>query len=262
MILLSRLIKSSWTAPDEQENKKVISIRRFNEENEEEADEIVESIDHSMEHERASLIIQQAQDKAETILTGAKIHAETEEARLKEDKQKWEQERIRLTSQAREDGYEQGLNEGRAQGYQEMQDIIAEAKQIVDSSKHDYRKKVESSEQMILHIGLKVAEKILGERMEENNEYFLSVVRRALKEAREYDEVRLLVHPSNYEFLLTQKAELERIFPKETEFYIYPDSELPQQGCVIESENGRIDASVDQQLGEIKRKLFEMLESE
>ena len=49
---------------------------------------------------------------------------------------------------------------------------------------------------------------------------------------------------------------------KDIDFYIYPDDELEETSCIIESENGRIDASVDSQLEEIKIKLFEMLESE
>lgn len=52
------------------------------------------------------------------------------------------------------------------------------------------------------------------------------------------------------------------LFPKELDFYIYPDEELSEMDCIIESANGRIDASIDSQLEEIKNKLIELLESE
>jgi flagellar assembly protein FliH len=52
------------------------------------------------------------------------------------------------------------------------------------------------------------------------------------------------------------------IFPKDTELYIFPDDELEESSCIIESENGRMDASVDSQLQEIKVKLTELLEGE
>ena len=50
------------------------------------------------------------------------------------------------------------------------------------------------------------------------------------------------------------------LFPRETEFYIYPDDELENDGCVIESSNGRLEASVDEQLEQIRIKLLEILE--
>jgi len=143
-----------------------------------------------------------------------------------------------------------------------MLDLIDLAKQTVTSSKSDYQRTIEQSEPTILEIGLKVAERILGEHLDGTSEHFISIVKRALKEAREYREVQLHVNPLHYEFLLSQKEDLLKIFPKETEVYIYPDGELSQNSCIIESANGRIDASVDQQLLEIKAKLFELLESE
>ena len=41
---------------------------------------------------------------------------------------------------------------------------------------------------------------------------------------------------------------------------MYPNGELDEHACYIESENGRIDASIDSQLQEIKRKLMDILE--
>ena len=56
-----------------------------------------------------------------------------------------------------------------------------------------------------------------------------------------------------YQYLLSQKEELITIFSHETNLFIYPNEDLPEDGCVIESESGRLDASIDTQLLEIKR---------
>jgi flagellar assembly protein FliH len=69
------------------------------------------------------------------------------------------------------------------------------------------------------------------------------------------------VNPSRYSFLLSRKDELIALFPREVDFYIYPDEDLLEEACLIESANGRIDASVDSQLDEIKNKLIDLLES-
>lgn len=257
MISLSRLIKSSWPVPEKKE-KKIISIKSFKVDK----PEPEEPINHANFLAEKEEIIRQAQREAEAIVAEAKAYLDLIKEQLQQEKLNWEQESVILSNQAQQSGYEAGLQEGRAQGYNEASGLIEEAIQVVNVSKEDYRKRIESSEQTILELGLKVAERILGDHLEEKPEYFLSVVKRALKEAREYREIQLHIHPSYYEFLLSQKEDLLHVFPKETELYIYPDADLTEHSCIIESANGRIDATVDAQLKEVKEKLFEMLESE
>lgn len=256
MISLSRLIKSQWAPPVQQQNK-VISIKVLKHDIEEN-----EPIIESFSIEERNHLIQQAKLEAEGIMEEARTNIDKMYRELSNEKLNWENEKIHLSNQARQIGFDEGIELGRNKGYEEFKDTIDHARQIVDSSKVDYINKIQSSENVILDLGLKVAERILGEHLNGQPEHFLAIVKRALKEAREYREIQLHVHPTQYNFLLLQKDDLLKIFPKETELYIYPDNDLTELSCIIESANGRIDASVDQQLEEIKRKLFEMLESE
>jgi flagellar assembly protein FliH len=257
MILLSRLIKSGWSNPDKQEDK-VISIKSFRTEKE----EIEVSPSYSDILAEKETILNEAKKKADSIIAEANSYRESTEALLQQEKLNWEQEMLHLSNEARQTGFEAGFQEGKQLGLSEMHNLIEEARQTVDASKMDYIKKIENAEHTILDLGLKVAERILDEILEEKKEYVLGVVKRALKEARDYREIQLHVNPVHYDFLLAQKDDLLTIFPKETEFYIYPDPDLSAHSCIIESANGRIDASVDGQLEEIRLKLFELLESE
>ena len=45
-------------------------------------------------------------------------------------------------------------------------------------------------------------------------------------------------------------------------YNIFPDDDLKETDCIIESTFGRIDASVDSQLHELKLKLLQILEGE
>ncbi|MEH7122858.1 flagellar assembly protein FliH [Bacillus sp. JJ1773] len=259
MISLSRLIKGvPPLANPVQNDKKVIAIKVFKPEVLE--DEFVSS--PIIMEEQVQSLIEEAQRKAEEILNSARHEAELIRQQLDENIQAFEQEKERMAAEAHQTGFEAGLTEGREKGYVEYHEVIQSAHDIVESSKKDYRSRVESSEREILEIGIKVAQKILGKTIEENEEEILFIVRRALKEARDNQEVQLHVHPSHYDFLLSNKEELKMIFPKEIDLFIYPDDELAVSSCIIESVNGRIDASIDSQLEEIKRKLIEMLEGE
>lgn len=254
MISLSRLIKSRWANPVN-ENQKVISIRmlQHNVNNETEVYQYDEEKEKIMNEARqiAGKFVQEAEQKAQEIRQQIML-----------DKEAWEQERQSYIEAAKREGFELGLLEGRDQGYKEYQETIFLAKEVVNSSKKEYEQQVQSAEKTILNLGLKIAGQIIGQRIEETNQTFLSIVKRALKEAREYKEVQLHINPSHYGFILSQKEELLTIFPNEADFYIYPNEELGTNSCIIESANGRIDASLDSQLIEVKGKLLEILESE
>ncbi|WP_034669548.1 flagellar assembly protein FliH [Bacillus methanolicus] len=256
MISLSRLIKSYW-ANQAKEGNKVISIkvlRQVGFDNEKQA--MISS-----DSERNSLL-EQAYKDAEQIVSQANDHAKMIRRQIENERHAWEQEKEVLTEQAKHEGYQAGFDEGRQKGFQEYKESIELARKVIDSAKKDYRLILESSDKAILDLALKVSEKILGKTIDGNEEEFLHLVKRALKEAREYREIELHVHPIHYGFLLSQKEELLSIFPRETNFYIYPNEDLSKTSCIIESANGRIDASIDSQLEQVKKKLFELLESE
>ena len=77
---------------------------------------------------------------------------------------------------------------------------------------------------------------------------------------RNFSETQIHVHPNQYEFLLSKKEEILSIFTQDTNLVIYPDSDLSEGSCLIESPTGRIDAGIDTQLTEIKNALIESLE--
>lgn len=255
MILLSRLIKSQYTSTVPAE-KKVISIRMLEASNQQ---DVPQAFTHTEDERRR--ILNEAAIEADNIMSKAIEEAEQVRQQIHLEKNEWEQQRPLLAEESRQLGFEEGYQEGRNQGYEEYRQTILFAQETVDASKRDYQNHIDSSEKVILDLGVKVAGKILGKKLAAE-EGFLPLVKRALKNARDYKDIQLHVHPNRYQELLSQKEELIAIFPKEIIFYIFPDDELEETACIIESENGRIDASVDSQLEEIKNKLFEMLESE
>jgi flagellar assembly protein FliH len=254
MILLSRLIKSQRTNSTPSE-KKVISIKMLN---------IPEFVLPGEQHEGhySYEIIENAKAEADQILQQAKAEAQFHYENMENERIAWEQEKLVQADIAREKGYLDGFEEGRGLGKAEYENKITLATQVIQSSKQDYDAYMQSSEKTILDLSLKVAEKILGTRISESEEDYLSFVKRALKEAKDYLEVQIHVNPLHYNLILARKEELQQVFPRETKIFIYPDSEVAESGLVIESEHGRIDAGIDTQLSEIQLKLTEILESE
>lgn len=257
MISLSRLIKSQFTSSDLPTEKKVISIRMLDTSTDEKTASPV--FPHT-EDERKR-ILDDAEMEAKRIVSKAIEEAEFTRKQVQLEKQDWEKQRPILAEESRQSGFDQGYQDGRNQGYEEYRQSITFAQQIVQAAKQDYQNHIDSSEKVILDLGVKIAGKIIGEKLAAD-EGFLPLVKTALKNARDYKDIQLHVHPNHYQELLSHKEELIAMFPKEIVFYIYPDDGLIESSCIIESENGRMDASVDSQLEEIKTKLFEILESD
>ena len=260
MISLSRIIKSIWAKNDNNIQKK-IEIKSFLINSEFEPE--VATIEPKFSQEELDLIYKKANEEAQQIVRMAQQEVETVRAQIENERNQWFlTERVQLEEEARQLGYSEGHAMGTQRGYEEMHGQIQQAQHIVTLAKTDYHHYLDSSEKTILELALGVANKILNIEITSNHEVFFQLVRKAIKEAKEYSDIRLRIHYSQYEEILSQKDELMAIFPKETDFHIYPDEELDETSCIIESSSGRIDGSIDSQLQEIKQKLLEILEGE
>ena len=70
-----------------------------------------------------------------------------------------------------------------------------------------------SQERVILELAMRTAERIIGQTLEDDEESYLSVVKRALKEAREMKEIKLYVSLDYFELVSDNRSELASIFP-------------------------------------------------
>ncbi|MDQ0270230.1 flagellar assembly protein FliH [Cytobacillus purgationiresistens] len=253
---MSRLYKVQQPLSHEQAKMKVISVKQLSDSS--------GSLDKETpipNLKQMEKMIKDAEAKADQIIITARQEADKLREALVAERQALQIEREQVLEQAIQEGHQSGLESGRTTGYEEYIAIINEAKGIVHSAKVDHDDHIQSAEQTILLLGMKVAEKITGNVIHQQDNHFLSYVKRSLKEARQYRDIQLHVHPERYEYILSFKDELLSLFPNEISLYVFPNEEITKDNCLIESDNGRIDASVKSQIEEIKLKLLEVLET-
>jgi len=257
MILLSRLIKSHYTSPEKEQ--KIIKLRPlFSKHIEEEsAEEVLAQLKAAAERE-----LELASIKADQIIDEANAQLQEAKEEIRQLRESWEAERIQYIQQAEEEGYHKGFKQGESEAKESYTNALQEAKSIVEKTKNDIKVKMDESEETILKLGLNVAEKIIGKQLDENKEDFIYLVKQAIKEVKDHSDVNILVHPAMYEIVVSQKDELNSLFNHDKHLYIYPDEELKEHDCIVESSFGRIEASVDSQLNELKVKLFDLLGEE
>ncbi|MDW0115735.1 flagellar assembly protein FliH [Sporosarcina thermotolerans] len=206
------------------------------------------------------------------LLQDAQMRIETEKSDLAQIRQTalediaamqsaWEQEKTNLQQQAYEEGFQQGYEEGRNKSLSDMNESVKIANEITAKSHENALKYIEEQEKVILEIAMKTAERILGTLLENDEEKFLSIVKKGLKEVREMKEVKLYVSIAHFDFISSNRDELMSIFPPEVPFLIFVNDDFDVNDCIIETNQGRIVVSVDEQLNMLKEQLFDLMES-
>ncbi len=174
----------------------------------------------------------------------------------------WQEEKTTLQQQAYEEAFQIGFSEGRDKAIADMSEAIQQANEITTQSKtiaEDYQ---ESQERVILELAMRVAGRILNETLKDDDDKFLSIVRRALIEVREMQEIKLYVSAEYYPLVAANRSELAAIFPPDTPFLIFVNEDFETTECYIETNHGRIVVTIDEQLEEVRERLIELLEEE
>ncbi|UFU01024.1 flagellar assembly protein FliH [Radiobacillus kanasensis] len=205
---------------------------------------IKEKLDHAVAE------LDQAKQEAQAIIDQARQQIELE-------KQQWTEERQHLEEAAKEQGFQEGFQQGEQAGRQEYEMHMEQAREIIQIAQDDAKSTVLQSEETILHLGLKAAERILHQEIEQPEQY-LSIVKAVLHEVKGQTKVAIYTNPDQYPLILSNKEELKNIVQENVELAVYPDEGLSIGSCIIESPFGRIDAGIESQLHELRNKLFDI----
>lgn len=172
-------------------------------------------------HLAAEEIIQQARHEAQRILSEAVTHYQEE----------------------RERAYQDGLEQSKQEATEHMMELVGRSV--------DYFASVEDT---MARIVLKAVRKILDDF--EDTELVLKVVRNALNAAGGQKRVTLRVAPEQKEAVEARVHRILAGFPNIGFVEVVADRRLGKGGCVVESEVGVVDASVETQLDALENAVF------
>ena len=173
-----------------------------------------------------------------TVRSAAEIvaAAETQAAQIREDaKAAYEEERKK--------GYDKGIADGKTE-------IAMQKLDLVDSSVA-FMENVEEKMSEIVMKALKSCVAEIGDR-----EMVIQIVRKTMAAViRTQRQVTLKVAPELVETVRSRVSELTATFPTIETFDVVEDPRLKGSSCVLETEAGVADASVESQLAAIERSL-------
>ena len=176
-------------------------------------------------------------------------------------KQTWEEEKAILQQEAYDVGFAQGYEDGVEKANANMQQSLQQANETMIDAQKNAAAYIESQEAVLLELALTAAERIMNTQLERQDELYVSVIERGLKEAREMKEIKLYVSPQYHAIVTKHQAELAEMFPENVPFMIFVNEDLQLTESYIETNHGRIVVSIDEQLQELRRQLYELIES-
>ncbi|MDR0324836.1 MAG: hypothetical protein LBI19_01905 [Oscillospiraceae bacterium] len=221
--------------------------------------------DREREREEREAIIQAAYDEVIEA-------AQREVALLLEDARRQAREIVSETeanaekarAAAHADGFEKGLGIGFADGVERaeraLEDLLRDGQAEVDSALAaayaERDRLLLEMEPKIYRLALDVAEKIVGLELDQDNKAFVSLVTAALNVIQCESRVTLRVNAEEHTRAFRSKAEARLKTERgSVEADIVTDMGIEPHGCLIETGNGTVDASVDAQLEQIARNM-------
>jgi flagellar assembly protein FliH len=178
----------------------------------------------------------------------------------------WWQERRNLdeeiSEQARKSGFEEGYQEGllraEAELRQEHDEMLTEARSILEQSYSLKQQIIQESEPFLIELSTSIAEKIITRQLTVSPEWVVDLIKKVLERRREKGAITLCVAPKHFAYIQDAREELLTSIDSQAELEIIPDSTVQHYGCVIRSSYGSIDARIDTQLKEIKSALQQL----
>ena len=135
-----------------------------------------------------------------------------------------------------EEAKEAGFNQGLTQFNKQVLHFQQKMKQI----EHDLQN-------LVLPLALKAAKKIVGTELQSHPETIVEIVRQNLKAVTQAHHIKIYVNRKDYEFLEKKKKEIKKILDHVQTFTVEEREDVSSGGCIIETEAGIINASLENQ---------------
>ncbi|MCL2223871.1 MAG: FliH/SctL family protein [Defluviitaleaceae bacterium] len=200
----------------------------------------------------AASIIKKAERQAEDIISAAVLDAESKKAAMQK---KAEIDAATMIGEAREQGYNEGIQSATAEGEQ----IKAEARQVLEDAKAECAVMQANLEPEVVNMIISITEKLLGKMTEVNPAVIVNLVKQGFAAATISGEVKVYVSADDYDEVVANKDELMTMTEGSVNLEIVKDLSLSAMDCIIETPFGDIDCSLNQQFESIRTNLAYIL---
>ena len=201
--------------------------------------------------DRAQVIKSDAEREAEQIIQNA-----NEEASKLLEKAHAEQESLLKAS--RQDGYNEGREQGFKDGKAEVDRLIERTHKILEAVMARREEILSGTEQQVVELVILMARKVIKIISESQKSVVMANVVQALKKVRERGNVILRVNLADVQLATEHIQDFVQQVENVQSITVLEDSTVDKGGCIVETDFGAIDARISSQLTELESKILEI----
>ena len=184
--------------------------------------------------EKAKLLQDDARERAQKILADANAEAE------------------QIRNKAQEEGYAKGLEEGsmeamrRADAY--LEKMNQERDQALEQAREEMKENVADTENQVVDVACALIEKLTGILVADYKPVMIYMINQVLNDEDASRKFIIRVSEDNYTYIADNEDRLSGAANPGISIEIFSDTKLKKGQCMIESDTGIIDLSMDVQV--------------
>lgn len=205
----------------------------------------------------ADKILVSAKQEAEEIVSKAHYEAEQLRATAYEETES-------LKAAAKEEGYQAGYEEGQTAIKSQFDAMMKELEQKEQEFELYMAKRkeelVKTTEVKMVELLCQLIPSITGVVIENQKDVLFYIINVAMQDLENSKHFVIRVSPKDYEDLFEKKEDIYGALNPNIEIELFEDSKLSDLQCIIETDNGIVDVSLDVQLDNLKKALKLMIQ--
>lgn len=179
------------------------------------------------------------------------------QARIEQEKEQAQLEIEQMKAKAFEEADEQGYQEGYRKGLDSVQELQKQCEAEWLQQEQEYQKRLQEMEPVMVDTLCDVYSHIFKVEAKEHKELVLKLLQDTLLKVDSTGSIMIHVAKEDYAYVQEQKAALlEGAGMQSGSVEIVSDATLARAQCMIETEGGVYDCSLDTELAELKRRLM------
>jgi flagellar assembly protein FliH len=149
-------------------------------------------------------------------------------------------------------GYEQGERAGAEAGAKRAEAMLRRLADTIQELAEVRRTMIRETERQMVQLAMAIARRVVRREVAIDSDLTLTMARVALERLGDSTAVTIRLHPDDFEATCRQR---EALFAG-SHVTVAPDSAVSRGGCLVQSDFGYVDASVDAQFQELARALL------
>ena len=199
----------------------------------------------------------QEQEQLKQEIEEARNELASLQAQIEQEKEQAQLEIDQMKAKAFEEANEQGYQEGYRKGLDSVQELQKQCEDERLQQEQEYQKKLEEMEPLMVDTLCDVYSHIFKVEAKEHKELVLKLLQDTLLKVDGAGSIIVHVAKEDYTYVQEQKAALlEEAGMQSGSVEIVSDAALARAQCMIETEGGVYDCSLDTELAELKRRLM------